>query len=334
MSKNKKGDRIGTPLFILICYIFLIFFCSNPAYAVNEESDVTPDIQPPLIYSEKEISSFDIEKLKNIATANSIEQKSPLALYCLAQKYKKSGNIKNAIESFKKLISDYPSHYLGPKACLELSSIYSSANNTTDEIDILNFLSSNYGLYSENILGLHKTALIMKQLKKIDEMHKKLEEAFSAFNGRPELIPLFFMSANEYLKNYNTKKALEKFEKLLGFKELTISQRAQALLGKAAAFEYNAEPEKALMIYDEILKIQKLDKNILSIADKSKANIGKAPGTPLMKINGEKNSNLILNNQGSSEIETRPGANRVIDSNSSIRPETNTTTEIKLRITD
>ncbi len=299
------------------------------AFAQNDVPDATPEAAAPKIYTEQEISSFDIVKLKDIASADSIDQKSPLALYCLAQKYKNSGDVKNSEESFKKLIQAYPKHYLAPKACLELASIYSQAKRESDEIEILNSLSSGYPEYGENITALYKSAQIMKKRKNIDEMYKKLAEAETLFAGKPEIIPVLFMSANEYLRNYNTKKALEKFEALLKIKELTISQRAQAMLGKAASYEYNAEPENAMMIYDEILKTRELDKSILEMADKSKLNLAKAPKTPLVKTDELRSPETA--GTGETGLRISPAAGTAESGLRQIPPSTG---EVKVRITD
>ncbi|OQA81722.1 MAG: hypothetical protein BWY32_00103 [bacterium ADurb.Bin243] len=337
MSKNKRVFFIYMPLLTAAAAIFALSLTLAPlCMAQNDQPDATPEAAPPKIYTEQEISALGIDKLKDIAAAESIEQKSPLALYCLAQKYKNSGESKNCEEAFKKIISSYPAHYLSPKACLELASLYSNEKRASEEIEILNLLSSNYSGYSENLTGLYKLALIMKKLKNIDEMYKKFEEAEKLFAGKAELIPLLFMSANEYLRNYNMKKAVEKFENLLKIKELTIAQRAQALLGKAAAHEYDAEPEKAMMIYEEILKTRDLDKNILAMADKSKINLSKAPKTPLVKIEE-------LAPSGGSAV--KPAAEtqksgRVSDAENQVKPaapepeKAQDTSEVKARIKD
>lgn len=270
--------------FLAAASITLFALAAGPAFAQKDEPDATPEVAAPKIYSEQEISGFDIPKLKDIAEADSIDQKSPLALYCLAQKYKTAGDARKSEESFKKLVQSYPKHYLAPKACLELSSLYSQEKRESDETEILARVSTDYARYSENVTALYRLASIMKKRGNIDEMYNRLAEAEGIFGGKPEIIPLLFMSANEYLRNYNTAKALEKFEALLKIKELTMAQRAQAMLGKAASHEYNAEPEKAMMIYDEILKLRELDKGILEMADKSKANLAKAPKEPLVKF--------------------------------------------------
>lgn len=322
---------------LLASLLFITAF--SPALAAkDDESDATPEAAPPKIYTEKEISAFDIAKLKDIAAADSIEQKSPLALYCLAQKYKSAGELKNSLDSFQKIITAYPAHYLAPKACLELASIYSAEKNASAEIEILNLISANYSQYSENLTALYKLAVMFKKNKNIDEMYKKLEEASVIFEGRPQVVPILFMSANEYLRNYNTKKAAEKFEKLLLIKELTVSQRAMALLGKAASFEYNAEPEKALMIYDEILKTQQLDKNILMIAERSKVNLEKAPKTPLVKASEiEAGQQARSPETSTTETSLKQKPSRVSENAPAAPPDGQpkpSTTEVKLRITD
>jgi tetratricopeptide (TPR) repeat protein len=341
MAKSKRVFFIDRFILRLITGLFLtaLIFCAavSPGLANKDESDATPEAAPPKIYSEKEISAFDIAKLKDIAAADSIEQKSPLALYCLAQKYKSAGEVKNSLDSFQKIINAYPAHYLAPKACLEMASIYSAEKNASAEIEILNLISSNYPQYLENLTALYKLAVIMKKNKNIDEMYKKLEEASVLFDGRPQTVPVLFMSANEYLRNYNTKKAAEKFEKLLLIKELTISQRAMALLGKAASFEYNAEPEKALMIYDEILKTQQLDKNILMIAERSKINLEKAPKTPLVKAAEIEAGQQERQAEATAEALLKTKPSRVSEpaappsTDGQLKP---STSEVKLRITD
>ncbi len=341
MAKSKKVFLINKYIPLLAAGLSLtaLIFCAavSPGLADKNESDATPEFELPKIYTEKEISAFDIAKLKNIAGADSIEQKSPLAFYCLAQKYKSAGEVKNSLDSFHKIINAYPAHYLAPKACLEIASIYSAEKNSSAEIEILNLISTNYPQYLENLTALYKLAVIMKKNKNIDEMYKKLEEASALFDGRPQIIPLLFMSANEYLRNYNTKKAAEKFEKLLLFKELTVSQRAMALLGRAASFEYNAEPEKALMIYDEILKTQQLDKNILMMAERSRANLEKAPKKPL--VNAAEIEDAPPERQAEPAAQTllQPKPARVSETPaqpSSSGQSKPATCEVKLRITD
>jgi tetratricopeptide (TPR) repeat protein len=309
--------------------VLSVFVPAGYAFAQDDVPDATAAAAAPKIYTEQEISSFDIVKLKDIAAADSIDQKSPLALYCLAQKYKTSGDIKTAEGSFKQLIQTYPKHYLAPKACLELASIFSQEKRESEEIEILNSLSSGYPEYSENITALYKSAQIMKKRKNIDEMYKKLAEAETLFAGKPEVIPVLFMSANEYLRNYNTKKALEKFENLLKIKELTISQRAQAMLGKAASYEYNAEPEKAMMIYDEILKTRELDKSILEMADKSKVNLSKAPKSPLVKMDELRSADAAGTTESGLRISPAAGT-----AESGLRQIPPSTSEVKVRITD
>jgi len=253
------------------------------AAGTDEKSDVTPEISVPKTFTDQEITAMDAEKLKQLAEIGSADQKSPLASYCLGQKYRKDKDAANSIKSFREIIEKFPKHYLAPKACVEIAFIHKENKDAKSEADILNRLSEDYPLYTENITGLYRLAEIYRDQKKLDDMRKTLDTLEARFADNREIIPGLFFSANEYLRNYNSKKAIEKFDKLLNVKDITTSQKAQALLGKAAAYEYDAQGPEAVKIYDEIAKMQ-VDATVIELAKKSRENISKAPKVPLVKF--------------------------------------------------
>ncbi len=269
---------------------------SCAAAEADDKSDATPEISVPKTFSDQEITAMDAEKLKNLSAAGSADQKSPLASYCLGQKYRKDKDSANSIKSFQEIIEKFPKHYLAPKAFVEIAFIHRESKDMKSEIDALNRLSEDYPLYAENITGLYRLAEIYREQKKLDDMRKTLDTLEARFADNREIVPGLFFSANEYLKNYNSKKAIEKFDMLLKVKDITPSQKAKALLGKAAAYEYDAQGAEAVKLYDEIAKMQ-VDEAVVAMAKKSIENISKAPKVPLVKFDEPKD--------GTAEITTK-----------------------------
>jgi tetratricopeptide (TPR) repeat protein len=228
-------------------------------------------------YSEAEIDSMSIELLKQVADEGSIEHNSPLALYYLGIRYKQNNETAMATDSFKQLLSKYSLCYLAPKACLELALLYNQKKDYISETEVLNRMIKAYPDYLDTNVGIQRLAIAYKNMKKIDDMHKTLDTLETRLGSSKEAVPSLFMSANEYLTNLNVKKAIEKFDKLLAISELTPKQKAQALLGKAAVHEYAAQTEEAEMMYNEIIKMEQIDKAVIEMAEKSKINLKKAP---------------------------------------------------------
>lgn len=268
------------------------------AAAPEDKSDATPEISVPKTFTDQEISAMDAEKLKSLSEIGSADQKSPLAAYCLGQKYRKDNDKANSIKAFNEIIEKFPKHYLAPKACVEIAFIHREGRDIKAEADILNRLSEEYPLYAENITGLYRLAEIYREQKKLDDMRKTLDTLEARFADNREIVPGLFFSANEYLRNYNSKKAIEKFDKLLKIKDITAAQKAQALLGKAAAYEYDAQSAEAVKIYDEIAKMQ-VDASVAGLARKSRENISKAPKVPLVKFEEPASGTAEVTTRGS-----------------------------------
>jgi len=270
---------------ILIISAFALF--SSFAFSVQaqeqEKSDATPEYAPPKPLSDAEVSALDVTKLREIARMDSIEHKSPLAYFCLGAKYRQNKETVTAIDSFKQVVEKYSGHYLAPKACLEMASIYDETKNYSAEIEILNRMVRDYLLYPDTEAGLMRLSLAYRSAGLIDNMYRTLDTLENRIGDKKEAIPVLFTSANEYLKNYNSKSAIVKFDKLLAIKDLTNSQRAQALIGKAAAYEYMASTKEAGLAYEEILKMEIIEKPVRDMAEKSIKQLAKAPATPLIK---------------------------------------------------
>lgn len=306
---------------------------SAAADNAGDKSDATPEIGQPKIYSDAEIAAMPIADLKLLSMQGSIEQKSPLAFYYLGMKQKNANDNLSAVTAFRELSEKYQGHYLAPKALLELADIYHNANEQSNEVNILKKLTDEYPKYQEGVSGYYRLVNLYKENKRFDELRQTLDTMETVFENDKNLIPALFLSANQYLKNYNSKMALSKFDKILANKDVTLFQKSQALLGKAAAFEYNGQPKEAENIYDEITKLQGVEKSIIDSAEKSKKLLEKAPKEALVKIEAPALNDKKIPSTSETEIKKEASPAKITEGNDGVRT-TGEVTAPKIRIND
>lgn len=316
-----SGGLASALLVLLLSTVFALPAYTETASAQQEteKSDATPEYTPPKPLTEAEVSALDVSRLREIARMDSIEHKSPLALFCLGSKYRQSNETATSIDSFRQVLDKYPTHYLAPKACLELAAIYDGGKDYSAEIDILKRMARDYPLYPDTDAGLLRLAFAYRSAGLLDDMYASLDSLENRIGDKKEAVPVLFTSANEYLKNYNSKSAIAKFDKLLAIKDISPSQKVQAMIGKAAAYEYMASTKESALIYEQIIKMDGVDKPARELAERSIKQLASAPAEPLL-------APKPTTGEGANAA-PKPG--RVSDPGTA-----GTTSEVKVRITD
>ena len=263
MIKNKFFLTI---LFIAMCLIIVLV-----KYAYNGMTGMEGGLRfdkadkiSKAVFTDIEVEKMDMAALNKIAFSEN--EKAPLASYYIAFNQIKTGDIAQASLSLKKIIEKYSDNYLAPKACIMLADIYRKTGETSAEIAILNRIVEKYSYLPEIIPCYYKLAEIYKNDKKIDRYYMVLDSIEIRAKKPEDKIPALFMNANERLKNFDNQ-ALNKFETLIMLKETTIGQKAQAFLGKAAVYENMSMPDKAAVVYDEVIKMNGIDAKTVDTAN-------------------------------------------------------------------
>jgi len=276
----KKRYSIVMLGFIIIAFVLNLNGCGGTKSEANPEASAPKN---ETIASDSEIEKMDISQLKNIANFGSENKKSPLALYYIAFNQLKSENIDEAKSSLKQLIDKYPGNYLSPKAHIMLCDIYSKNGDISSEVETLNKIASKYFYSPEIVQCYYRLAKIHNKNKKIDHYYAALDSIEVLAQKAEDKIPALFMNASERLSNLDSEKAIEKFDKLLAFNETTVNQKAQAMFGKAAAYENLAQADKAGALYDAVIKMNGIDDKNVESAKLYKQHLSKAPKQPIRK---------------------------------------------------
>ena len=276
-----KKKHLFTILFIAACVAIVLRYAYNGTTDIEYslQSDNTDKVSK-AVFTDIEIERMDITALKKIVLAEN--EKAPLALYYIAFNQIKTGDLAQASASLKKIIEKYSNNYLAPKACIMLADIYRKAGDASAEIEILNRIVEKYSYTPDIITCYYKLAEIYKKNKKIDRYYMTLDSIEVMAKKPEDKIPALFMNANERLKNFDNK-ALNKFETLIAIKEINISQKAQAMIGKAAVYEKMSMPDKAAVIYDEVIKMNGIDAKIVDAADLFKQRLAADNGRGVKK---------------------------------------------------
>ncbi len=261
----KKKYLLFIILIVAVCAVVLQKNIFNGISGMNggaqpEGNDKTSKA----VFIDSEIEKMDIAALKKIALSEN--EKAPLALYYIAFKQIEAGDNNQAGESLKKIIEKYPGNYLASKACMALAGIYRKAGDTSAETQILNRIVEKYSYLPEIIPCYYKLAEIYKNEKKIDHYYMALDSIEILAKKPEDRIPALFMNANERLKNFDNK-ALGKFDTLLAIKETSSGQKALAMIGRAAVYENMSMPDKAAVIYDEVIKMNGIDAKTVETAN-------------------------------------------------------------------
>ena len=248
------------------------------------ESETTKSeslVQAPHVVSDSELEKMDNSQLNNIAALEN--EKSPLALYRVAFNQSENGGVAEAQKTLKQLIDKYPDNYLAPKACIMLSDLYSRNDAVSSEIEILKILVTKYGNPADIIPGYYRLAKIYKKTKKIDCYYMTLDSIEIIAKKAEDKIPALFMNASERLNNLDYDKAIGKFSQLLALNETSLNQKAQAMFGKAAAYENLAQADKAAAIYDDVIKMNGMDSRNIASAKLFKQHLSRAPKAAIIK---------------------------------------------------
>jgi tetratricopeptide (TPR) repeat protein len=197
--------------------------------------------------------------------------KSENFIFALAKIYKIEKNYIDSLKIFKKLISEFPESSLKDFAYLEISDIYFKTGDTEKANFYLENLIPNKNF--QNIINYGKGEILFKEKNygRAKEFYKKIEEEFA-------IIPQNYFSGKEpMLKIAEIEEKMGEFEKCLTtyqnflekYKKLNFARKEKinyVYLKIGNIYFILNDFEKAIEIYQKIIKTSPQDKKIFSEA--------------------------------------------------------------------